>query len=125
MIKRIKHTKIPKSVVVSNRENLIKLLKFCLVLILASFIFNKYSSGLFEHNFHEDEQHFTRKSYYFDLFFIHPDLTDERWYKYDSPAQPKFGPYIYGIVFHLNGINDIQQKLQELKFSDYRWVYTL
>jgi hypothetical protein len=102
-----------------------KLLKFCIFLILAVIIYKNYTDKLLEHTFHEDEQHFTRKSYYFDLFFIHPNLTDERWYKYDSPSQPKFGPYIYGIIFHLNGIDDLQQEINQLSYGDYRWVMNL
>lgn len=85
------------------------------ILFLSISIF--YSQSLKSHPFHIDEQEFIRKTYYFDLFFIKRDLSDPRWYTQDAPAQPKFGPYIFGLSLKLGGVNNITKTLNETEFG--------
>ncbi len=83
-------------------------------------ITHMYFMNLTTHPFHADEYMFTRKSYFFDLFFINRDVQDPRWYdgNIDNPDQPKIGPYLYGLTLHLNGIDNIDQKFNETRFND-------
>lgn len=91
--------------------------KKALIIALFSFLTFLYFQDLKAHVFHIDEWAFIRKSYYFDLFFIKRDLKNPRWYTLDSPAQPKLGPYIYGLTLHLSGIRDIRETLSIRSFN--------
>jgi len=93
--------------------------KLFLFLALFSFLTFHYFENLKGQWFHVDEYHFMRKSYYFDLFFIKRDFLDPRWYVLDEPAQPKLGPYFYGLTLHLAGVHDIEERLDEVGFNTY------
>ena len=97
--------------------------KFLLKLVLAVFLLISlsfyYFRDLNSHIFHIDEEHFIRKSYFFDLFFIKHDFKDIRWYEHDAPDQPKLGPYIYGLSLHLTGLNDIDDTFSKLNFRNF------
>jgi hypothetical protein len=94
-----------------------KLARLFLFLTLFSFLTIHYFSNLKGQWFHIDEYHFIRKSYYFDLFFIKRDFLDPRWYVLDEPAQPKLGPYFYGLTLHLAGVDDIEKRFEEIGFN--------
>lgn len=100
-------------------QSFIKYGKWLLLFLLFYILISSYFTNLKTHRFHIDEYEFIRKSYYFDLFFVKRDLSDPRWYRYDAPAQPKVGPYIYGAALHLAGISDIENNLQSLGFSQF------
>lgn len=91
--------------------------KISLVFVLFIILGLYYFHNLKAHSFHIDEFQFTRISYYYDLFFIKKDFKDARWYSKGSPNQPKVGPYIYGLTLHLNGINDLDEYFQDIRFS--------
>jgi len=92
-------------------------LKALFTVILFLYLGYHYFTGLQSYPFHIDEYLFTKRSYYFDLF-LKRDFSDWRWYGNDSSAQPKVGPYIFGITLHLAGIDNIEQELTKRGFKD-------
>lgn len=98
-------------------SKVIKVLLFSAVAVIAAiYYFNGYDNKFF----FVDEYYFIKKSYYFDLLFIKHDTSDPRWYGADPTgdiSQPKVGPYIYGLAFHLMGIKDIQHALDDVNFN--------
>jgi len=97
-----------------------KVLKIILFISVAA-ITAVYCFKDFENSkFVVDEYFFIKKSYYFDLLFIKQDISDTRWYGADSTgdvSQPKVGPYIYGLAFHLAGVKDIERALDDANFN--------
>lgn len=68
-----------------------------------------------------DEYWFTARSFYYDILFINHNTRDFKWFGdsesglYDT-SQPKVGPYIYGLTLHINGINNIEDKLNSIGY---------
>jgi hypothetical protein len=93
------------------------LLVIPVTLIAAAMFYHGYRSQYF----FVDEYEFLRKTVFFDLMFARRDFGDRRWYKTsleDSAAQPKVGPYIYGLSLHLAGIPDIERYFTSIGFND-------
>ena len=97
-------------------------------ILLFSYLSLLYLTGLKTHPLDVDEYIFTQKSYFFDLF-VQRKFSDWRWYYSNSSAQPKLGPYIFGITLHLAGIDNIEQELIKRGFENTKskehWAYRL
>jgi hypothetical protein len=97
-----------------------RLTTFLLFLCIIVIALWRMVPNLDNHPFYIDEHEFVRKSYFYYLYFVKHDLKDPRWY---NPAleggalQPKVGSYIYGFVFHMLGIKDIEKTFQETGFN--------
>lgn len=80
-------------------------------------------------NFFVDEYHFSRKSYYFDLFFIKGDRNSPRFIYEKEALQPKIGPYIFGFFLRLQKFGDIERHFADIHFNDTKvdgidwWIY--
>jgi hypothetical protein len=103
--------------------------KILLPLFLFLFLTWLYFFDFKNSTFHIDEHEFTRKTFYFELFFLKRNLKDPRWYTQDSFIQPKLGPYIYGLTLRLSGIQEIEQTLKDINFrninvGDTSWWWT-
>jgi len=125
MKKRLKENNLG----VRFKKKVLQRLLFCLV-ATALFIYFAivYFSDLKTHPLDIDEYIFTQKSYFFDLF-VKREFSDWRWYLSNSAAQPKLGPYIFGMTLHLAGIDNIEQELTKRGFENTKpkehWAYRL
>lgn len=94
---------------------------YVVILLFAMFGYI-YFSSIETNRFHIDEYQFLKKTYYFDLFFLDNNFTDDRWLSDsgDDFMQPKLGIYIYGLAFHAVGIADIEDYLETIRFNAYK-----
>lgn len=88
-------------------------------LVLAPLSIN-YLTTIKQTSLHVDEYEFTRKSYFFDLYFVDIDLKNPQW-NLDSAAQPKIGPYLFGLTLRLHGIEDIEKALNISGFNNPKY----
>jgi len=111
-----------------KKKVLQRLLFFLITAALFTYLTILYFDNLKTHPLHVDEYIFTQKSYFLDLF-MKREFSDWRWYLSNSAAQPKFGPYIFGMTLHLAGIDNIEQELTKRGFEDTKsqdhWAYRL
>ncbi|PIS09553.1 hypothetical protein COT75_00895 [Candidatus Beckwithbacteria bacterium CG10_big_fil_rev_8_21_14_0_10_34_10] len=92
------------------------ILKYLLIVILFGYFFVTLFPKTNFFYLHPDEHEYVRRSIYFDLL-LKKDFQHPYWQTWEAYDQSQLEVYLYGLYFHLTGVDDISQYLESYQFN--------